>query len=301
MLEFRPISLTDREPFSKIIEKENYGCSDWSFGSLFIWSDGMARKFALSDGMLFSRFYQRGKLTYSFPLCGGRYREAIARIQTDAASMHAPVRLSGIPHPVKEALEHTFPGQLIFTERRDLADYIYSSSSLISLSGKKLHSKRNFVNRFCHEYQGRFQWEPITSANAAEVADYHRHWRKKNLCDGGLTLEYETCSILKALSKFEEIGLVGMLVRIDGKVMAFTYGSRLDSNMFVVHAEKAEYEYTGLYPFINQTFVREMLSSYSLINREEDMGMEGLRKAKLSYHPVSLNLRWDAVFSAEAF
>ena len=158
---------------------------------------------------------------------------------------------------------------------------------MISLSGKKLHGKRNHINKF-KENNPNWRYEPLSQENVSACVKMAEEWREKNLCDEKGEKHTEFCVTLRALDEYEQLGLKGGVLRIEDRVVAFTLGEELNRETFVVHIEKAMADIQGAYPMINQQFLVHEASQYKYVNREEDMGEEGLRKAKLSYYPVFL-------------
>ena len=168
----------------------------------------------------------------------------------------------------------------------DEADYVYESEKLATLSGKKMHGKKNHVNRFRKEFEGRWSYESMKKENLEECFQMALKWRKENGCNDDTDKNAEMCVTMNALRLFEELDLKGGILRIDGKIVAFTIGEPICPDTFVVHIEKAYADVPGAYTMINQQFVEHECMDYKYVNREDDAGSEGLRKAKLSYKPV---------------
>ncbi len=166
---------------------------------------------------------------------------------------------------------------------------MYEADKLISLAGKKLHGKRNHINRF-KEANPDWLYEPITTENVEDCFQMALKWREEMQCEYDVEKRDEMCVTLNALRLMEELELQGGLLRSEpgGEVIAFTIGEPLNPDTFVVHIEKAFAEIQGAYPMINQQFAEHAAAEYRYVNREEDTGAEGLRKAKLSYRPVFL-------------
>lgn len=184
-------------------------------------------------------------------------------------------------------METWYPGQFQIEYLRDEADYVYEMEKLSTLAGKKLHGKRNHINKFKTLYPD-WNYEPITSENVEECFQMALEWRNENGCEEDLEKNAEMCVTLNFLRLFKELGMKGGLIRVDKKVVAFCVGEPVCKDTFVVHVEKAFAEVEGAYPMINQQFVQHECTDYLYVNREEDTGAEGLRKAKLSYHPAFL-------------
>jgi hypothetical protein len=173
-------------------------------------------------------------------------------------------------------------------EDRDNFDYIYESSKLISLSGKKLHSKKNHYNNFTKN--NIYRTVEITDEIIDDCMRAACEWCHKNECKG--YLKYELKAIQEILANTDRLDFIGMAVYVDNTLSAFTIGERVNDNMAIVHIEKADAEITGLYAFTNKTFVENYFSDIPYINREQDLGKEGLRKAKLSYQPYRLEPKY---------
>ncbi len=294
MLDFQPIEIKDKSQADAILkEVESYFCAH-CFVDLFIWKGVYETEVCFRDGFLFIKQIQDDETIYTVPLGKGDLKGAIELVRQDAAERGVPFRLSAINESQKNEIESIMPDYFNFSEQRDSEDYIYTAESLKTLAGKKLHSKRNFVNRFKEIFDGRWIYEEISRDNIHDVFEYHLSWCAQNSENGSNEFFGETCAISAALNNFEVLGLKGGLIRIDGKVMAFTLGSKALENLFIVHIEKANYEIPGAYQIINNQFALHNFGDVEFVNREEDLGKEGLRKAKLSYNPVMLALNFTA-------
>lgn len=190
-----------------------------------------------------------------------------------------------------DMIEKWYPGMYQTTSRRQDSDYIYLREKLATLSGKKLHGKRNHINRF-EENHPDWTYEPISSANEDECAKMAMRWCLDNCADDEQNWIHdkidESKLVVYAIRHRDELGMKGGALRVGGEIIAITLGEELTPDTFVVHFEKAFYDVQGAYPMINREFVRNELENYTYVNREEDLGEEGLRKAKLSYRPELL-------------
>lgn len=192
-------------------------------------------------------------------------------------------------------LEQRYPGMFTFDTSEDLYDYVYQSQSLATLGGKKLHSKRNYINRF---KQLNWSFEDITPDNIDECKQMSLEWCIRNDCDKSEDKSEEMCAVGIGLEHFFDLGLVGGVLRVDGRIQAFSYGEQQCSDTFVTHVEKAFTDYDGAYPMINYMMANRFCKGLEYINREEDMGEENLRKAKKSYHPCFMVEKFSAVYNA---
>lgn len=169
--------------------------------------------------------------------------------------------------------------------------YIYTREKLATLAGKKLHGKRNHIARF--KDSGDWSYEPMTAENVEECRTMTYTWIHMREEKWNEEMNQEISVLHEAFDHMQELGLVGGVLRRDGQIVAFSIGERLNSETFVVHFEKAYPDLQGAYPMINQQFVLHECEGYAYVNREEDTGDPGLRKAKLSYYPDILLPKYE--------
>jgi hypothetical protein len=181
-------------------------------------------------------------------------------------------------------------GRLAAEEDRDNADYVYAVEDLISLSGRKFDGKRNHLKHFLRDNE--FEFAEVTAAMIPEINEFHHGWCEARECDDDLSLMNEIEAMQQVLDNWASMDIRGAVIRIRGKIQAFTAASELNKETAVVLFEKASPEYRGIYQAINQQFCENMLNKYAWINREQDAGDEGLRKAKLSYNPARLETKY---------
>lgn len=172
------------------------------------------------------------------------------------------------------------------TEDRDNSDYVYRSEDLIGLVGRKYDAKRNFINRLRSRFE--YSYEKLDQRLALECFDFAEEWCEDRSCETVEGMRKEHCAVYQILTNFEALGVVGGAIRIDGRIVAFCVGEALNPETLVVHVEKADASIEGLYQTINNEFCVHEAEGYEFVNREQDMGVPGLRKAKESYHPVAL-------------
>ena len=213
-------------------------------------------------------------------------------LENDAKKLNSPLKFHALTDETIPVIESFYKNKYEFFENRDWADYIYLSQNMAELSGKKLHAKRNFINKFNSLYNGNYEFKPITSNLIPEIKSFNTNWQKTNekFSNEHLTDEHEL--ICYALDNFIKLKLIGVALFVDGKIAAFTYGSAINKNVFDIHVEKADTSYQGAYAVINNLFAKELIG-YKFLNREEDMGLDGLRKAKLSYYPHKILVRYS--------
>jgi hypothetical protein len=229
-----------------------------------------------------------------FPIGTGDLRQAIEKIENDALQDNYSLRIHGIMSDRKIQLENLFPDKFIFTAERNYFDYIYLREDLSSLKGKKYQPKRNHINKFTKNYS--FTYLPITREMIPECLELENKWYQANHTkEDAEALQFENRSMIFALNNFDALGLTGGAIRVEDEIIAFTYGSPVNQYTFAVHVEKADIRYDGIFSVINREFVSHIPEQYHYINREEDLGIPGLRKSKLSYQPVIILEKYRAL------
>lgn len=286
---FKPLTLEDKPVLDSYYAKVSYRNCDYSFANTFLWNNLYPVRWGVTDGMLV-QLYAVEKPTFFFPVGDGDLKAALEAMMAYSEEQGFPFRMS-LSREMEAQLERVMPGVFAIEYERDFADYVYRSEDLITLKGKKYHGKRNHINSFKEQYD--WSYEPITDDNTMDCIRMLARWCKENDCTIDDEAGEEACVVRKALMYRTELGLVGGLIRLhgepeDGEVVAFTLGEPVCADTFVVHFEKAFSHVNGAYPIINQQFIEHVASGYAYINREEDVGVEGLRRAKLSYKPVFL-------------
>ena len=283
MLDFQPIDLARRAEYDQFLYGCGRGC-EFNFTNIYLWGRQCA---AFHEGnlALFSQFNR--KSVYPFPL-GQNLKPTLDAIIHDAKMRGIPCRLTGLSQDDCALLERLYPGRFRIHFDRDGFDYVYNIHDLADLKGRAYPKKRNHVNRFRLTHHG-YTTEPISRENIEETKQMLQLWfAQRKLSDPLADLHMEHSAIAKALAHWEALGMEGMVLRHNGRIIAMTMGSRMSETMHDVQFEKALEEADGAYPAINQAFaihLREKYPELQWLNREEDMGLEGLRKAKLSYNP----------------
>ena len=169
---------------------------------------------------------------------------------------------------------------------RDYFDYVYQRQDLAELKGKHYQPKRNHVNKFKREYN--FTAEPLTQQAVAECLEFEASWCRVHGYEEDENILNERQAMVYAFEHWERLGLRGLVIRVEGKVAAFTFGAPINHDTFGVHFEKADIRIDGAYSAVNQFFAASLPEEYVYLNREEDLGIPGLRQAKLSYQPAFL-------------
>ncbi len=292
-MNFRHISIDDKERIEKYLKAANLMITEHCFTTIFMWQDHYCTEFYEDGEFLFlkSCSMPEKKEHYICPIGTGDLKKAIDKLYT---TFGLGIEIVSVTEEQKQKLEHFYPGLVHFEELRDSADYIYLAERLISLSGKKLQAKRNFVNRFIKDYGDTFRFETMTSVNKIDAWNFHQTWSKESDSEDEMkSLQAETGAIKRLIDNFESLGIMGGLLYVGNTLAGFTIGTKSTDDVAVIHIEKCDTTFTGAYQMINKSFAETHLADVTYINREEDMGIEGLRKAKLSYKPEIILMKYS--------
>lgn len=285
MLQFRDLTIDDRDWITDILRRCNYMSCEYCFGNHFIWKNAYSVQVA-RIGDYYTILLQDGGAdrgsSFLFPAGVGPLQPVIGELLDYSRAQGLEFRLHSMPEECIPALEEAFPGKFAIAADRDHADYIYRVEDLTNLAGKKYHGKRNHLARF---RERDWSFEPLTEANLQDCAALNEEWCRLRDCGQSQSLRAERCAVQSSFRHFARLDLFGGLLRVEGKAVAYTLAERLNSDTVVVHMEKALPDLQGAYVAINREFVANCCQEYRFVNREEDLGVEGLRKAKLSWHP----------------
>ncbi|MDR0572790.1 MAG: phosphatidylglycerol lysyltransferase domain-containing protein [Tannerella sp.] len=292
MLSFKPITIEDKGIITACTYPNNLLNCDYAFANMCSWSFLYNSEYAIADNYLFIRFDVEEKghsrhNAYMFPVGNGDLKHAIDIIEQDAEALGRPLLILGVTPEAKKKLDALFPNSFTYIKERDFYDYIYLREDLSTLKGKKFQPKRNHINKFKKQYN--YAYLPITPEIIPECMKLEQVWYQANKVEGNSEdLFHERHSMIFAMEHFNELGLTGGAIVTNNKIVAFTYGSPINCKTFGIHVEKADISYEGIFSVINQEFAAHIPQEYIYLNREEDLGIPGLRKSKLSYQPVLL-------------
>jgi hypothetical protein len=295
---FKHPELSDRQWVTGLLAKEGSRACEHNFASIFLWATAYPQQIARVGDRLLVQMLGGPGLSHLFPMGAGPLAPALEAAKADAAAHGVPMTLICITAEQKAQLEAEFPGRFVFQEDRDGYDYLYTVDKLADLAGKKLHAKRNHISRFCDSYPD-WLFEPITADNIADCKAMEKEWFAQQVADerADRNLDHERQAVLVALDHTDELGLTGGLIRAEGRVLAFSLGSLTTADCYNIHFEKAFGDIQGAYAVINREMARWARNTWpelKYLNREDDMGLEGLRKAKLSYYPDLMLEKYSA-------
>lgn len=269
----------------------DYQACEYCFTTLYMWQNVYNTTYYIEDNFAVVVGEYEGDKFSVMPLASKEnLPKAITFIIDYFKDEDKKIHLRAITKEVTDYIKEIYGDEFEYTEERDFFDYVYDGESLRTLGGRKNQKKRNHLNYFLKEFEGRFEYRVLGEDDFNSCIELLKLWGSNkedndNLEDG---VDDEFVAIEKIFDNYNElkdrVKISG--VYIDDKLEAFSIGEYLNNNMALIHIEKANSDIRGLYQFINQQFLVNEFKDAEFINREEDLGIEGLRKAKLSYHPI---------------
>ena len=290
-LVFQPITLDVKPLIDSYTKPWMLECSDLSFTNLFIWGADGKMEYAEVNHVLYIKLDFKGVPTFLWapiPMHGVEvdYRHAVCVGIEYMKNIGVEPTYRSVWTPFRDKMLEVCPE--LFSVPTDIAwDYVYSRENLATLKGKKLHGKRNHINKFLSKYPD-YEYRKLDKTMISDCLALYDQWITEKDEETASSLQNEKLSVELALNHMEELDLTGGSIYIDDKLCAFTVGERLHPHMQLIHIEKGDTNYDGIFPMINQQYVLHECMDVELINREEDMGIEGMRKAKRSYNPLKM-------------
>jgi len=299
MLTFRKIAMQDQPLIDAYFQRGQYENSECTFTNMFIWKDCYDVQWTEVDGYLVIQPGMSGE-HWILPPYGdysdGKLPRVMEQVKEYFDTMGLPFVVRGITKPILEVLREQCPNMLDYTEEREIEDYFYDAEVLRTLKGRKYHSKRNHISNFLKNHLD-YVYEPLTIDNLPEAWEYLLEWgeQKKEQGQYSSDLDCERAAIREAFQYYDRLHIKGGVIRIDGKIQAFTMGEKINDETVVIHVEKANGDIQGLYAIINKEFLCREWPDVKYVNREEDTGDDSLRKAKMSYYPIKLVEKYKGV------
>lgn len=300
MFDFREISLKDKEWINECLAVSDFRGCEYSFANNLAWrrlNDTVITKF--NDFYISCSFYD-GKPVVTFPTgvrCDDsgieKYIELFDKLKKYFEDQDESLIVTSVSKENLEWFKEHYKDNIVISADRGSFDYIYNASDLIELKGKKYHGKRNHIKRF---KDNDWSFEPLTSKNFDDCTAFAAEFYNNNDSYNDHSAVVEQYAIYVFFNNFEYLGLKGGLLRSQGDIVGFTIGEQVNSDTFVVHIEKALSDVQGAYPTICNEFAKANAQKLKYINREEDLGIEGLRKSKLSYNPAFLLEKYTVRF-----
>ena len=286
MIPFKTVTLCDKAWVDEIVRLENSPSADYNFGNIYIWDKRYRQLIARCGDRMLTKLRYEGHPAFVFPIGAGPLRPAIEQLRDFAAWRGYPLVIRGILPEHRDLLEREYPDAFSFDAETDNWDYLYLAEKLATYSGKALHGKKNHCNRF--EAEHAWEFVPLTRENIPACLEMLEAWTKDNAERLDDSIVYEHEAIERAFTHFEALGLEGGVLYADGKLVGFSFGEMTSEDTFDTHVEKADAAMNGAYPMVCRELTRMLLQRHPglvYMNREDDMGLEALRKSKQSYKP----------------
>ena len=280
--EFKDIALEDKPLFDEIFARFPPVISEFTFTNLFIWRYAYQMKVSRLQNFL-CLLSDKEKDPFFFPVIGeGDVIECYRMLLRYLEKRGGLPRIRRVPETAATQINWKAEGMVAEPDRSQ-SDYVYLTRDLILLQGRKFHRKRNHIKQFKGKYS--FQYIPLSSEWIPECLRMEREWCNLRNCEVVPGLVNESVAIKEIFTHFDDLKIKGGAILIDDKLEAFTFGEPLNPETVVIHIEKANSDYEGLYSVVNQAFLENHWPAFRYVNREQDLGEEGLRKAKESYFP----------------
>ena len=286
---FHPLTTDDRKRVQAVTLGSGHRNCNLNFTNLIGWQFWFNTEVCVCQGLVVFRFNVDGRRAYMLCSAAAPSADLVERLCDDAATAGDSLLIMAVEDGTAAAVKALMPDRVTAEPRREQYDYIYLRQELAGLKGGSLKAKRNHVNKFLSMYPD-FDYRPLEPSLFDECRRVARRWRaevEENQHDNHyeFTADAEARAMETVFSHWEELDALGGCIFVDGRMMAFTYGAAVTHDTFDVCVEKADRRIDGAFNIINQQFAAHLPEQFVYINREEDMGIEGLRRSKLSYHP----------------
>ena len=283
-IDFHSVTVADKPLFDYYVHSlEEQNC-DLNFANIFCWSDTYHSEVAEAADFLIVRFDNGGVKSYMQPVGRGNKATVLELLRQDAFEQNVPLRLYGLSQEWRNFLEENYPSEFAFDAPRALCDYIYRVEDLAQLRGRKYQPKRNHINHFVARH--RWHVEPLNRGNIKDCYALNKRWLKGR--EMGDAERAEQQALHRAFDNFESLLLRGLVLYAENRVAAFSYGTPINQKTFCTHIEKHDGDVEGAATMINRLMAQSLEDEFEFVNREDDLGLEGLRFAKMSYHPTLL-------------
>ena len=281
MFEFRKIDISDQIWVKELLAKSDFRGCEYNFANNLAWHRLYQTQICRYNNFYISSSEKYG-LAFTFPAGEGDYRELFIKLRKYAEERNSPLRISSVLPENLRLFEEYFSDEFTVSSDDSGFDYVYKSENLRNLAGKRYHGKRNHLKRF---YETDWSYHDMTEADFDDCIEFAVNSYNDNMSYDDESSVGEQFAINTFFNHFEELGLKGGVIKVGGKVKGFTIASRTNSDTIDIHVEKADSTINGAYTAIMNEFAKSSAQEFEYINREEDLGIEGLRKSKRSYYP----------------
>jgi uncharacterized protein len=277
--EFRPLELNGLEAFVKAFKDNPPAISEFTFTNLYAWREAYKFSVSLLDNLLIVYSASGGRRRFFVPIGKGDIKTAMGKILNDTGEIF---------FRLPEETRVLFAGdkRFIIEPDRDNSDYLYNTADLVSLSGGKYDGKRNLIKKFKSEHA--YEYIRLDQVNVRLCLDFEEAWCSIKNCDRVEGLSNERRAIKDMVDNFSGFGLIGGAIKVKDAICAVSLAQELNPATLVLHVLKADPNMTGLYQVMMQEFLAREAGRFQYVNLEQDLGLDGLRKSKLSYHPCAM-------------
>jgi len=288
-IEFEPISLEKQEEYLALLSKCSQSASDYSFANLWGWGEEYGLHWAWQDDLVWIK-QTKSPHTCWAPL--GSWADVDWK--TIFASIDRQTVFTRVPQKLLEIWQSHLGDQINFEEERNNWDYLYDIKELIALKGNRFHKKKNLLNQFKNKYE--YAYAPFGPQIIEPAMAMQADWCDWRDCESSEVLAAENRAVLKIFMNWDKlVGLTGGALLVNDMIVAYTVAEKFNNETILIHYEKGCPDYKGVYQAINQMFLAHLTDEYRWVNREQDLGEEGLRKAKLSYNPVDFLRKYRVI------
>ena len=280
-MEYCPLSLEHQHPYRQLLSVTPEKSSDYSFVTLWGWHSYAGYEMGFGHGLAWLKINREGKVFRGCPV-GDWSKVDWERVIPEEFPEGAV--FERVPSGLASLLERTFPGRVELEPQRAEWEYVYSVKDLVELQGNRYHKKKNLLRQFLRN-QG-WVFEPMVQETIPEVLAMQAEWCAWKDCSGSESLAAENEAVKRVLGSWDRLeGVLGGIIRVDGAIVAYTVAERFSTDTLVIHFEKGNQAFKGVYQAINQVFLEQEGEGFAWVNRQQDAGEPGMRQAKLSYHP----------------
>ena len=288
-MNIQELTLEHKDLFEKAALKTGCNGAEYSFANIFVWRTQINARLVTFNEFPHVVSFCFGETRFFYPFGGTEEENAVCA--NEIVETHTYANFGSMGERAYENVKHIFGDRYTFNELREYADYLYDVGQLASVSGKKLHGKRGHINAFMTVFDGRWSFEEIMPYTLRECIEFNKRWFE-NQEHFSKSRAQEQIAVAECFDNFEALDLVGGILRLDGNVIGFAVGTPLNDSTFLEMIEKADAGIRGAYPVLLNQFVGRFCSGYKLLNREDDSGDPGLKKAKLSWYPAEIYMKW---------
>lgn len=287
MLSFKLVTYQDITIIEKYLSYQDYRTSEYTIAGIFMWRKYYQISYCIIEDMLIIKMiYKSDNPFFCIPVGPGKLENALQALRDYCKKQNYDLVFATVPVKAIKTLESFFGILVSVEENRDWFDYLYLTEDLAKFKGKKFKTPRNHINKFKRSYHD-YSFKEINIDNIGLVQEFYRMYAPDNTPEGELS-EAESAAVFELIHEyFHLFDAIGYYLEIHGQVAGFAIGEIVNDTLFV-HIEKASLKWHGTYQMLVNGFAKRIPKHIRYINREEDVGIEGLRKSKLSYNPIEL-------------